>query len=83
MPALKEYIVTIDREHQFTLYAKDRKDAIDFTRRNNQAKFFAGTYKKVTGAKVRREGSTSYSESNDGEIHRPEAPADVLALLPE
>jgi hypothetical protein len=49
---MKLYCVTIDHTHTLELFAKDRKDAINFTKRTHQAKFFAKTYKKITSARV-------------------------------
>ena len=53
---MKPYTVTIDRQHTIAIFARDRDDAIAFVKRNNQARFHRGEYKKVTGARLVRAG---------------------------
>lgn len=51
---MKPYQVTIATSHHniiIPLYAKDRKDAIEFVKRTHRAKFHSGVYKRVVGAK--------------------------------
>jgi hypothetical protein len=52
MKPLTPYVVTIDNTHKVELFAKDRDDAITFVKRNNQARFFNKTYKKITSARA-------------------------------
>lgn len=49
---MKPYVVTIDKTHIIEVFAKDRNDAIAFVKRNNQARFHRGEYKKITGARA-------------------------------
>jgi hypothetical protein len=51
---MKPYVVTIARSSDtilLELYAKDRKDAIEYAKRTHRAKFWNGEYKRVVSAK--------------------------------
>lgn len=49
---MKPYVVTIaPSNHTITIFAKDRKDAIEFVKRTHRSKFWSGEYKRVVSAK--------------------------------
>jgi hypothetical protein len=52
---MKPYVVTIARSNhtttQLELYAKDRKDAIEYAKRTHRARFWSGEYKRVVSAR--------------------------------